>query len=144
MRLDFCCGSTPVLADLAQQRRLSEVERTSRPRKQTLPLEDRLSGVEPTESARKPTLRLEDPLSAVLPENLIRVRFGPICSLYYAGMWHARSQDALIVRDTAVMRKSFARIGVRLAHGEAPDQRRVGVLDGKVRRIGSDQAASRW
>ncbi len=34
----------------------------------------------------------------VLPENLIRVRFGPICSLYHAGMWQARVQDALIGR----------------------------------------------
>ncbi len=65
------------------------------------------------------------------------MRFGPICSLYYAGMWHARRQDALMVRDLAVMRRSFARIGVRLAHGEAPDQRRVGVLHDKVRRIRS-------
>ena len=40
------CGSQPVLADLAQRRRLSEVERTSRPRKRTLLLEGRLLGVE--------------------------------------------------------------------------------------------------
>ena len=39
-------GSKPVLADLAQRRRLSEVERTSRPRKRTLPLEGRLSRVD--------------------------------------------------------------------------------------------------
>jgi len=35
--LNVWCGSNPVLADLAQRRRLSQVKRTSRPRKQTLP-----------------------------------------------------------------------------------------------------------
>ncbi len=35
VNLDFRFGSTPVLADLAQLRRLSEVERTSRRRKRT-------------------------------------------------------------------------------------------------------------
>jgi hypothetical protein len=44
--LEVRSGSQPVLADLVQRRRLSEVERTSRPRKRTLPLEGRLSGVE--------------------------------------------------------------------------------------------------
>ncbi len=39
-------GHEPVLAGRVQWRRLSEVERTSRPRKRTLPLEGRLLGVE--------------------------------------------------------------------------------------------------
>ena len=33
--INFRFGSDPVLADLAQRRRLSEVERASRPRKRT-------------------------------------------------------------------------------------------------------------
>ncbi len=48
-----------------------------------------------------------------------------------------RGQDELMIRDPAAMRRSFARIGIKLAHGEAPDERRVGVVHGKVRRIGS-------
>ncbi len=42
-----------------------------------------------------------------------------------------------MIRDPAAMRRSFARIGIKFAHGEAPDERRVGVVHGKVRRIGS-------
>ncbi len=42
-----------------------------------------------------------------------------------------------MIRDPAAMRRSFARIGIKLAHGEVPDERRVGVVHGKVRRIGS-------
>ncbi len=55
--LDFRCGSSAVLADLAQRRRLSEVERTSRPRKRTLPLAGRLSGVERSYQLRGPDRR---------------------------------------------------------------------------------------
>ncbi len=42
-----------------------------------------------------------------------------------------------MIRDPAAMRRSFARIGIKLAHGAAPGERRVGVVHGKVRRIGS-------
>ncbi len=42
-----------------------------------------------------------------------------------------------MIRDPAAMRRSFARIGIKLAHREAPGERRVGVVHGKVRRIGS-------
>ena len=52
------CGSKPVLAELAQRRRLSEVERTSKPRKRTLPLEGQLSGVERSYRRRGPNRRL--------------------------------------------------------------------------------------
>ncbi len=52
-------------------------------------------------------------------------------------MWRERGLDELMIRDPAAMRRSFARIGFKLAHEEAPDERRVGVVDGKVRRIGS-------
>ena len=52
-------------------------------------------------------------------------------------MWRDRGQDELMIRDPAAMRRSFARIGIKLAHGEAPGERRVGVVHGKVRRIGS-------
>ncbi len=51
-------GSKPVLADLAQRRRLSEAELTSTPRKRTLPLEGRLSGVERSYQRRGPNRRL--------------------------------------------------------------------------------------
>ncbi len=56
--LNVGSGSKPVLADLAQRRRLSEVERTSTPIKRTLPLEGRLSGVERSYQRRGPNRRL--------------------------------------------------------------------------------------
>ena len=42
-----------------------------------------------------------------------------------------------MIRDPAAMRRSFARTGIKLAQGEVPDERRVGVDHGKLRRIGS-------
>ncbi len=51
-------GSQAVLADHAQRRRLSEVERTSTPRKRTLPLEGLLSGVKRSDRRHGPNSRL--------------------------------------------------------------------------------------
>ena len=56
-KCNFRLGSNSVLADLAQRLRLSEVERTSKPRKRTLPLEGRLSGVERSYQRRGPNRR---------------------------------------------------------------------------------------
>ncbi len=52
-------------------------------------------------------------------------------------MWRDRSQDELMIRDPAAMRRSLARIDTKSAHGEAPDERGIGVVHGKVRKIGS-------
>ena len=52
-------------------------------------------------------------------------------------MWRGRRQDELIIREPAAMLRSFLRIDIRLAHGEAPDGRRVGIVRGKRRKIGS-------
>ncbi len=42
-----------------------------------------------------------------------------------------------MIRDLAAMWRSLARIRIKSAHGEAPDERRIGVVLGKVRKIGS-------
>ena len=43
----------------------------------------------------------------------------------------------MMIRDLAAMRRSLARIRIKSAHGEAPDERGIGVVHDKVRKIGS-------